>query len=234
MVYQLVISPRLLTQWIVMKFNLSSIPLFSGLPDDCLAYLTDSIQSRHYAKNTIIFSEGDTADALYIVDKGQISIYISNDRGDEMLLNALGPGDCFGELAMIDQETRSASAKSTCDTHVCAITSASLRACIEMAPEITLNMMKSLASLLRTSTESQKQLALLDVYGRLRETLLKMADIEQYGKVIVPKPTHRELASRIGASREMVSRLLKDLRLGGYIDSDNRQIYLRRNLPEKW
>ena len=217
-----------------MNFDLSSIPLFSGLSDESLAHLSGHIQHQQYTRNAIIFNEGDQSDSLYIVNQGKIKIYISNNEGQDMLLKTLGPGDYFGELALIDQEPRTASAKTQCDCHVSVISSENMLMCLERHPEMSISLLQVVVKLLRDATDLQKQLGLMDVYGRLRATLLKLSDDCNGVQKLEPKPTQQELASRIGASREMVSRLLKDLNIGGYIDYDRTSIIIRKKLPEKW
>lgn len=217
-----------------MKSALTTIPLFSNMPHESLEFLSTRIQNRTYARNSIIIAEGEQSDSLYIVNEGRVKIYISGPDGREMQLKTLGPGDYFGELSLIDNKPRSASAITISDSNISVITSEDLLKCLSCNPEITINMLQVLAKRLREATESQRQLALMDVYGRLRCTLLTLCQEVNNTLLLEPKPTQQDFANMIGASREMVSRIFKDLKADGYIETCKASITIRKTLPEKW
>ncbi|NOY15866.1 MAG: Crp/Fnr family transcriptional regulator [Gammaproteobacteria bacterium] len=217
-----------------MNSILTSIPLFSNLASKHLELLSGQIQRQKYARNSIIIAEGDLSDSLYIVNEGKVKIYISDADGREMQLKILEPGDYFGELALIDQKPRSASAMTICDSQLSVITSKSFLKCLADNQKIALIMLQVLAKRLRDATELQRQLALMDVYGRLRVTLLASAKDGDGIHKLEPKPTQQDIANKIGASREMVSRILSDLRAHGYIDINKTSIVIKKKIPEKW
>jgi len=217
-----------------MNSILTSIPLFSRLKDEHLDLLSAQIKQRDYAKNSIIIAEGDKSDSLYIVNEGQVKIYISDSDGREMQLQTLEPGDYFGELALLDKKPRSASAMAICHSKLSVITSDNFLKCLADNHEMALIMLQVLSQRLRDATELQRQLALMGVYGRLKSALLALVSNCDGTLVIEPKPTQQELANSIGASREMVSRILSELKASGYIDIRKYSIILMKSLPEKW
>lgn len=213
--------------------TLSSIPLFSNMSSAHLELLSAQACHRSYAKNSVVIAEGDCSDSLYIVRQGRIRIYISDNNGREMLLNELGSGDYFGELSLIDHEPRSASAITLCDCEVSVIASHDFMQCLYNNPEMAACLLQVLAKRLRVATDSQRQLALMNVYGRLKVTLQELStDVGGVCKV-EPKPTQQEIANMIGASREMVSRIFKNLKADGYIETSRTSITIRKTLPEK-
>ena len=217
-----------------MNCNLASIPLFSGMSNEGLALLSGQLQYRNYARNCLIIAEGEHSDSLYIINKGQIKIFISDDEGQEMILNTLGPGDYFGELAIIDQKPRSASAMAVCDSDISVISSNDLTECLNHHPEMTIKLLQVMAKRLRDATESQRQLALMDVYGRLKVTLMALSYEADGIYLVEPKPRQQDIANMIGASREMVSRIFKKLKIDGYIETSKTSITIKKTLPGKW
>lgn len=150
-----------------------------------------------------------------------------------MLLNELDAGDYFGELSLIDREPRSASAKTLCDCEISIIKADDFKQCLHDNPDIAFCLLHVLTERLRTATNSQRQLALMGVYSRLKITLETLAK-EVYGtRKVEPKPTQQELANMIGASREMISRIFKTLKANGYIETSKTSITIRKTLPEK-
>lgn len=219
---------------IAMRPVLTSIPLLSSLKPRHHDLLTAQVKQKNYAKNSIIIAEGEESDSLYIVNDGQVKIFISDADGKEMQLQILGPGDYFGELALIDRKPRSASAMATCRSQLSVITSEDFMQCLTDNNEMALIMLQVLTKRLRDATELQRRLALMDVYGRLKATLLSAARDDGGDLKLEPKPTQQTMANSIGASREMVSRILSDLKTRGYIDIKKYSIIIKKNLPEKW
>ena len=217
-----------------MNTALSSIPLFSNMSSEHLEILSAQACHLSYAKNCVVIAEGECSDSLYIVRQGRIRIYISDNSGREMLLNELSTGDYFGDLSLIDHEPRSASAITLCDCEVSVIKSEDFMQCMYNNPEMAVSLLQVLAKRLRVATDSQRQLALMNVYSRLKVTLQELStDVGGVCKV-VPKPTQQELANMIGASREMVSRIFKNLKVDGYIKTSRTSITIRKTLPEKY
>ena len=217
-----------------MNSDLTSIPLFSNMSSAHLELLSAHSCHRSYAKNSLIISEGDCSYSLYIIRQGRIRIYISDNDGREMLLNELGAGDYFGELSLIDREPRSASARTLSKCEVSIITSEDFMHCLNKNPEMAISLLQVLTKRLRSATDSQRQLALLDVYGRLREKLKYLCRDANGVLLIEPKPTQQDFANMIGASREMVSRIFKVLKADGYIETGKNSLLIKKKLPVKW
>jgi len=216
-----------------MNSALTAIPLFSNMSNEHLELLSARLKHLSYARNSVIITEGDHSDSLYIVNEGKIKIYISDPNGKEMLLKNLGPGDYFGELALLDKKPRSASAITLCDSQLSVISSKDLMRCLDNNPEMYANLLQVLVKRLREATESQRQLALMNVHGRLSMTLLSLSKEIDGIRIIEPKPTQQDFANMIGASREMVSRILKDLKAAGYIESRGTSLIIKKTLSAK-
>ena len=188
---------------------------------------------RAYPKNVVIVSEGDSTDLLYVILSGRVRIYASDQDGREVVFGTQGPGEYFGEL-VLDGGPRSASVMTLEKSSFLMVPRPQLRELIAANPEFALNMMKKLISRVRTLTASVKSLALMDVYGRVAHLLLDMAEQKDDGLVIDERLTQQDLASRVGASREMVGRILKDLADGGYLSLQRNKIVINRRPPEHW
>jgi CRP/FNR family cyclic AMP-dependent transcriptional regulator len=213
---------------------INSIPLFNGLPEADLNAISSHAVTRTYNKNTVIINEGDESDSLFLILSGRVKIYLSDEDGKEVIINTQGPGDYFGELSLIDEAPRSASVMTIEDSKLSIVSKRDFEACLARYPEIALRVIKGLTKRLRHLTENVKSLALMDVYGRVARTLLSLAE-EENGKLIVhQRLTQRDIAAMIGASREMVSRILKDLTIGGYISVDKKSITINEKLPHAW
>jgi CRP/FNR family cyclic AMP-dependent transcriptional regulator len=213
---------------------LSEVSLFADLSEDDLEAMSQLASIKTYAKNTIIISEGDFSDSLYGVLSGKVKVYLSDDDGKEIIINILAKGDYFGELALIDDAPRSASVMTTEETRLIAISKQAFEECLTSKPSIALRVIKGLSARLRNLTENVKSLALMDVYGRVARTLLDLAEEEDGKQVIHQRLTQRDIANMVGASREMVSRILKDLSIGGYITIRNKTITINEKLPPGW
>lgn len=213
---------------------LSEVSLFADLSDDDLAAMSQLASVKTYPKNTIIITEGDSSDSLYGVLSGKVKVYLSDDEGKEIIINILTKGDYFGELALIDEAPRSASVMTSEETRLIAISKQSFEDCLAAHPSIALRVIKGLSARLRNLTENVKSLALMDVYGRVARTLLDLAEEEDGKMVIRQRLTQRDIANMVGASREMVSRILKDLSIGGYITIKNKTITINEKLPPGW
>lgn len=213
---------------------LKDVSIFEGLTDEDIGYLTERAATRTYPKGAIIVNEGDEGSSLFLIQSGSVKAYLSDDKGKEVVLSNQGPGDYFGELALFDEAPRSASVAALEPCKVMIISKAQLREAILERPQIAVAMLKGLAVRIRALTENVRTLALLDVFGRLVKTLYSLAEQKDGGLVIDQKLTQQDLANRIGASREMVSRIMNDLAKGGYIEVDHKRILLRKKIPSSW
>jgi len=189
---------------------------------------------RNYRKNTIIINEGEIGDSLYVLLDGQVKVFASDADGRELTYGVITAGDYFAEM-WLDGGPRSASVV-TLEPCTCSIIGRdALREHLTAEPEFALDLVARVIRRARAATETARNMALLDVYGRL------VATLESYqgpagadASVLLLDLTHQALASRVGASREMVSRLLKDLEKGGYIDLGVKRITLKKKLPARW
>jgi CRP/FNR family cyclic AMP-dependent transcriptional regulator len=189
--------------------------------------------SRSYPKNTVIVSEGDQTDSLYVILEGRVKVFVSDGAGHEMVLSTQGPGEYFGEM-VLDEGPRSASIMTLEPARFLVVPKKDFREFVLKNPGFALHLIDKLIQRARVLTESVKSLALMDVYGRVARLLLELAE-EKDGKQVIPQRlTQQEIASRIGASREMVSRILKDLAQGGYLTQSRAGIVLHRKPPEHW
>lgn len=213
---------------------LNKVALFSGLSDDQLSFLTARSSPRTYPKGAIIVSEGDDGNALFVIQAGSVKTFLSDDNGKEVVLSTQGPEEYFGDLALFDDAPRSASVIAMEPCKVLVISKAALREALDERPEIALVLLKGLASRVRALTESVRTFALLDVFGRLVRTLYALASEKDGALIIDQRLTQQELANRIGASREMVSRIMNDLVAGGYIKVDGKRILICKKIPSSW
>lgn len=213
---------------------IENILLFSDLPEDYLKHIASCAVSRNYPKNSILITEGDQSDSLYIIESGRVKIFLNDENGKEVILNIQGPNEYFGELAMLDEAPRSASVMTLEPSRFSIISKADFDACLKSHPEIAVHLIRALAARIRALTENVRDLALHDVYERVASLLVKMAQEQDNKLVITQKLTHQEIANMVGASREMVSRIMKDLTTGGYIESHSKQVTLLKKLPAHW
>ena len=189
--------------------------------------------TRSFPKNTVVVSEGDRTDTLQIVVSGRVKIYVSDEKGKEIVLNYAGPGEYFGEM-MLDEGPRSASVMTLEPTRFLVIPKEDFREFVAKSPEFSLHLIRKLIRRVRALTNDVKSLALMDVYGRVARMLLELAVERDGALVIEARPTQQEMANRVGASREMISRILTDLADGGYIAVARDSITIARALPRAW
>ena len=188
---------------------------------------------RAYPKGAVVVSEGDNTDTLYVILEGRVKIYSSDQDGHEVVFGTQGPGEYFGEM-VLDEGPRSASVITLEKARFLMVPKAQLRQLIAENPEFALNMMKKLITRVRALTASVKSLALMDVYGRVARLLVELAERKDEALVIDGRLTQQDLASRVGASREMVGRVLKDLTDGGYLSMQRNKITIVRRPPGHW
>ena len=213
---------------------LRNVSLFSDLPEDDLQAISSLATTRTYPKNTIIISEGDDSDSLYAILSGKVKVFLSDDDGREIIINILGDGQYFGELALIDDAERSASVMTLEDSSFLIISKEAFKTALGQYPEIAIRLIQEFTHRLRNMTDNIKNLALLDVYGRVAKTLLSMASEEDEHLVIHEKLTQQDIANRVGASREMVAKIMKDLTTGGYIETQGKEMIIRKRLPSRY
>lgn len=212
---------------------LKEVNLFQDLLEAELHTLAQHSIVKHYKKNTVIVNKGDETSSLYIVLEGTLNAFVDDEQGKELILSNIGVGESFGELSLLSSSSRSASVISTTSCQLAIISKQIFMECLTKNPSIALNIIHSLINRVHNLTDNVSSLALLDVYGRIVNVLNKSA-IEKGGKKITNKLTHQDIANMIGSSREMVSKILKDLKNGGYIKMDGKSIIIERTLPSGW
>jgi CRP/FNR family cyclic AMP-dependent transcriptional regulator len=210
---------------------LREIPLFSRLDDKALGDLEKAAIKRAYSKNTILISKGDKSDQLFVVLKGKLKVAITDASGKEIIMSFLGAGDYFGEMAMIDGESRSATIMTTQASEVVTISRDDFHRTLLSSPDLMFELLKVLARKVRIATDKLESLAFEDVYGRLVKLLIQLARPHDGVWIVEESLTHQEIANMIGSSREMVTRILKALTSGSYISVDRKRITIKKKLP---
>ncbi len=213
--------------------ELGKVSLFAGLPDAARAEIEKRVVTRTYPRNAIVINEGDFSDGLYVLLSGRVKVFSTGDDGKEVILRYQEPGEYFGELALIDEAPRSVSVMTVEPSKLSLISRDAFRDCLAKNPDLAFQLIGELTHRIRSLTDDVKSLALLDVYGRVARVLLNRAS-ETDGKLIAERLTHQELANMVGASREMVTRILKDLTTGGYITMSDKAIVINEKLPPGW
>ncbi|MGA8053513.1 MAG: Crp/Fnr family transcriptional regulator [Burkholderiales bacterium] len=207
--------------------------LLDALESASLRELAAHGRIQSYRKDAIIIQEGDEGETLFIVLAGRVKVFSTGLDEREIVFDVHGPGEYVGELSL-DGGPRSASVITLEPTTCSVVTRSILRDHIAKHPEFALELLAKVIRRARRATDNARDLALLDVYGRVRRLLESLAVEREGARVIPEKLTHQEIADRVGSSREMVSRLMKDLERGGYIESAAKLITLRKPLPPAW
>jgi CRP/FNR family cyclic AMP-dependent transcriptional regulator len=206
----------------------------AGIADGFVRDLASLGRVRSYPKNTVFITEGDSSDSVFVILTGRVKAFVSDAEGHELTLNTQGPGDYVGEMAL-DGKPRSASVVTLEPSTFSVVQREPLRDAIRQNPDFALTMLSKVIERAREATDNVKNLALLDVYGRVARLLLSMAQDTPDGKQRIPeKITQQDIAERVGASRDMVSRIFRDLTIGGYLTVENRIITINKKPPAKW
>jgi CRP/FNR family cyclic AMP-dependent transcriptional regulator len=214
---------------------IDKVEIFEGLTSQEMEALAASSVVRSYPKNTVIINENDYADSLYIIESGRVKVYCSDKNGREFIMNTLVAGDYFGELALLDDDKRSASVRTMEKSSFSIIYKEDFNQVLEQQPNIGKTLIRNLTRRVRKLTKDVKALALQDVYGRVTNVLNSLAESRDDGSLIIPeKLTQQDIADRVGASREMVARILKDLTIGEYISFEGRNIIINGKLPDNY
>ena len=217
-------------QAVVSTLLLRNVPLFAMLPEDQLAVLASVVSRRSFPRGTTIIAAGDVTDSLYVVISGTLKVTMSDDAGREIILSMLGPREYFGEMVPIDDSTRSASVISLEPCELLVLSKHDFRKCLAENVQMAMTVLRGLVKRLREADRKIGSLALMDVYGRVARLLLDMSETIDGQRVVTRKIVKQDIARMIGASREMVSRVMKHLQVGGYIDVRGNSIYLHDNI----
>ncbi|HVF65262.1 MAG TPA: Crp/Fnr family transcriptional regulator [Casimicrobiaceae bacterium] len=205
----------------------------SPLADATLAQIAAGGVTRSFPRNTVLIHEGDLGDSLYILLSGRVKVYASNAEGKEVVIDFHGPGEYVGEMSL-DGSPRSASVITTEPTTCAIVNRTQFREFLLAHPDFSLHLIEKLIHRIRVATENVKSLALSDVYGRLVRLLNTLAQPVDEKWIVPEKLTQQEIAARVGASRDMIGKLIKDLSAGGYLSVEDRTITIHRKLPLGW
>lgn len=202
------------------------IPLFAGLSPEQLEAVADLAVERSYPRGKLIFRQDDPADGLYLVEAGRVKVFLAQEDGEEVIVDLLGPGDYFGEMALIDAEPRSTGAMAHQDCALRVIGKGDFRRLLRESNELAQSLLQGLSERLRSANRMIESLATRDVTGRVVRTLLQYASFEE-GRPVVAEPlTQQDIARMVGASREMVNRSLQELVRRGLIERQPDRILL--------
>ena len=211
---------------------LKAVPFFTQMSDQELDVVRSLAVEQSYPKHAVVLTEGEIGDSLYMVESGRVKVFIGDEEGREIILKLLGAGHFFGEMSMIDQQPRSASVTTLEPSTFLILSHHAFEQCLEQAPRMANMVLRILAQRVREADRKIGTLALMDVYGRVASTLLELA-VNTNGKLVVnEKLSQQDLANMVGASREMVNRILKDLSDRGFIAVESKSItIINRELP---
>ena len=212
---------------------LKSVPLFSQLSEEDVQAFAALTRERSYPKGSVIVFEDDPGDALYLVAGGQVKVVLIGEDGREVILSVLGEGSFFGEMALIDDQPRSAHVIAMENSRLLLLRRDDFQARLLQSPAVAISLLAELSGRLRLADEKIGSLVLLDVNGRVAALLLRLAK-DEGGDTITKKLTHHTIAQMIGSSRETVSRTMRALVERDIITVSRREITLqdRRALLE--
>ena len=210
---------------------LRTVPIFSELSDEDISSLAHLALRKRYPKDTVVFFENEEGDFFFTILEGRIKVTILGDDGREVILSVLGPGDFFGEMALLDNEPRSATAIAVEESELLSLHRNDFQSVLNDNRSITSALIRVLSARLRRANHQISTLALLDVYGRVARVIVDMAREEgkrlRDGRIAFRRATHQEIANRIGTTRETVTRMLKDLERQGLIHIDGKEVVVQ-------
>jgi CRP/FNR family transcriptional regulator, cyclic AMP receptor protein len=209
------------------------VPLFSLLTNDqAQQSIADSVVKRRYRRGEIIVEHNRKSNALFILLTGRARVLTSDSRGREVILAVLQPGDYVGEMSLIDNEPHSATVRAEVQTDMLVLGRAEFARCLPENSSLSYAILRGLVQRLRNADRQIESLALLDVYGRVARSLLDMAEQTGDQLLIRNKVSRQDMAKIVGASREMVSRVMKDLEERGVIQTqENGSVVIKERLP---
>jgi len=213
-------------------------PLFVDLDDRELAAIATVAKSRRYAKDDVVFYADESGDIFCLIREGQVKVTMISPEGKEIILKLLGPGDFFGEMALLDDEPRSATVVATEPLDLVTIWRNDFLQILSENFSLTRKVLAELSRRLRSASSRIESLATMDVYGRLARFFLDLArdqgKVLDNGYVAVTRPTHQAMANMIGTSRETVSRLIHDLMRQNLLISEGKTIYLKKSALDQF
>ena len=216
---------------------LENVGIFASVPRDSLRDLASRIQPRQYPTGTVIVGQEDKGDSLFVITKGRVKVVLYGDSGREMILSMLREGEIFGEMALFDNQPRSASVIALDDTDALVLDRSAFVRHLMSHPSTAIAILAEMSRRLRQADRIIGDLALLDVYGRVARMLKELARKEGVdtggGLLIKERPTQQEIASMVGTSRETVSRVLSDFAKRGLVTMTGKQIILHQSFGDE-
>jgi len=207
------------------------VPLFSLLTTDQAQSIADSVVKRRFKRGELIVEQGTKSNALFILLNGRARVLTADTRGREVILAVLQNGDYVGEMSLIDNEPHSATVRAEVQTDMLVLGRNEFARCLPESSSLSYAILRGLVARLRSADRQIESLALLDVYGRVARTLLDMSEEEKGLKIIRGKVSRQDMAKVVGASREMVSRVMKDLEDKGVIETlENGSVVIKERL----
>jgi CRP-like cAMP-binding protein len=211
---------------------LRKFPLFADLDERELSAIAAVAKPRRYAKDDVVFYADESGDVFCLIREGQVKVTMISPEGKEIILSMLGPGEFFGEMALLDDEPRSATVVATEPLELMTIWRNDFLQIMAQNFDITKKVLAVISRRLRSASSRIESLATMDVYGRLARFFLDMArdqgKVLENGYVAVTRPTHQSIANMIGTSRETVSRLIHDLMRQNLLMSEGKTIYFKQ------
>lgn len=204
---------------------LRRVPLLATLGEEDLAAFAGLLRERRYPRGSMILAQGDPGEALYLLAAGQVKVVLIHEDGREVILSVLGVGAFFGEMALLDQEPRSAHVVAMTDSLLLQLRREDFQARLRSGPEVSIALLRELSRRLRRADETIASLMLLDVNGRIANLLLELAS-EEGGERITRRLTHATIGQMVGASRETVSRTMRSLVNRNILRVSRREILL--------
>ena len=210
---------------------LRRVPIFSGLTPAQMSQLSGNVTKQRFKRGELIVEQGKKSGALFVILSGRARVTVTDKRAKEVILAILGPGDCIGEMSLIDCQSHSASVRTDIQTDVLVLSHTEFVRCLADNQSIAFWIMKGLVQRLRKSSDMVSSLALMDVYGRVAKVLVDAAQpLGQDNLVICEKMTRQDIAKMVGASREMVSRVMRDFEDQGFVRvNDNGHLVLQEH-----
>jgi len=212
--------------------TLRTFSMFNGMPEAALQAIVRVATMRRVPRKGIVVHTDDRIDFVYLILSGNLKALATDEEGREVIFGLLGPGELFGEMGVLDDNPRSATVIAVNPAQLVVIGKTDFKRFLQESPEVTYYIMRNLVQRLRKADRKIESLALMDVYGRVARLLLDMAETVNGEQVVTRKISKVDIAKMIGASREMVSRVMTDLQRQGLIEQGGGRIVLHERMAE--
>jgi len=214
---------------------LKQVYLFKHLDDTELAAIAAQAREVKFKKHAVVMTEGDVGESMYVIKSGSVKVFVSDPDGKELILYHEDTGSVVGDIALLDDAPRSASVTAMEPTTALMISKQRFSDLLRQHPDLSIGVIRSLTQRLREATEGSRRLALDNVYRRLTDKLFELKVTDSTGQDHLPRKfSHQELGNMIGASREMVGKVMAELIKGQYIELEDGILYQRKKFPKDW